>query len=74
MVKTALWQQYRRAALDGKTSDCILALKEISKISGLDETTINHTVAPRRLKDVSDEELEAEFFVHSSENEEDTGI
>lgn len=54
-----LWMQYREASKTKNGQLCLLIIKEIARIKGIDQMTINHVIEDRReLQNLSDEDLD----------------
>lgn len=56
-VSSNLVDIYLRAKLDGNIGEARKILMDFAKVKGLEQTTINHTINNRPLKDMSDVEL-----------------
>lgn len=58
------WELFRAARDGGDLKEARENLKQIAKVKGLDEATINHVIQSRPLMDISDDDLDEAFESH----------
>jgi hypothetical protein len=63
-ITANFWDLFRHARATGDTQEAHKLLNSIVKLKGLEETTINHVIGGRPLKDVPLEELDEAFSAH----------
>ena len=59
IITANYWEQFRLAKANNNGQLCVTILKELSRIKGLDQTTVNHIIEDKReLETMTDAELD----------------